>query len=248
MITENDRKLKAAQGFTIGFEFKGSKFWINPDTWSEDKDRKLYEKTGFHGGMSNKGFVVFDPEFYEIPYNGRLTIIRSDIKRIPQPLGLTDYSNLFSFMRPGYILDLRHWDVSRVTSFKEMFRSDRELLGIDISGWDMSNATSIDYMFSDCSKLRNISMINCKLPNGTIEGLFNDCRELSIIRINENSRNIGIESVTNFEGCFALFSRFNINGSKMDNIDAGILYDAIIEDNEMRNKKQNSTGKMNAWI
>jgi len=43
--------------------------------------------------------------------------------------------------------NISHWDVSRVTNMKELFRF-KPGFNDDISAWDTSNVTDMEYMFS----------------------------------------------------------------------------------------------------
>ena len=66
----------------------------------------------------------FDPNYFYEDEQGRL-IFKKDAPegKVPQPIGYTDYSSMFSSCSSGKSYDISKWDISNVTNMECMFLS-----------------------------------------------------------------------------------------------------------------------------
>ena len=81
-------------------------------------------------------------------------------------------------------IDISYWDVSNVTSMRNMFFMCSELKSVgDISEWDVSNVTNMSCMFFGCKKLESVGDISSwDVSNVTdMSFMFYDCKELESV-------------------------------------------------------------------
>lgn len=87
------------------------------------------------------------------------------------PASLTNMSGMFQGL-PFFNQDIGHWDVSNVTSMRNMFRAvmgNVVVFNQDISGWDVSNVTDMNQMFYG-NKLFNQDISGWDVSNVTDMG------------------------------------------------------------------------------
>ena len=129
MITEQKRILRKSQGYDLGFEYNGKIYWLNTDTWDEDKEAMLFKKIGlrsFREGTGNKNLVIYDPEYFEATED-YLYYKNNQQDSIPQPIN--------------------------ISSAYKMFHTCTNLTSLDLSNWDVSNVRDMNYMFYNCKNL-----------------------------------------------------------------------------------------------
>ena len=68
-------------------------------------------------------------------------------------------------------LDVRKWNVSKVTTLKNAFLGCKELEVLDVSLWDVSSLTTAHSAFKNCGKLKVIDVGNWNVP--LLTNLFN---------------------------------------------------------------------------
>lgn len=153
-------------------------------------------------------FVQYDPKFFavvQIPDKQKLGLkcIKCSGK-IPQPVGLTDYSYMFSGSSIQTI-DMTGWDFSKVTSmaaffmnckkldrvkcgalnfsqcvyFNKMFYNCDDLVKIDVDDWVLDEVSDCNFMFAECNKLKQIDFAHwntTKLDECT--AMFENCISL----------------------------------------------------------------------
>lgn len=102
----------------------------------------------------------------------------------------------------GDVLDLRKWDVSKCTTFVQLF-APTKFKAIDITGWSAPNLTgssAIEYMFSNCSELKEIKGLETfNMPQ--ITGwwrVFSGCTALETL----NFTNRDFSKITSFIDAF----------------------------------------------
>ena len=106
-------------------------------------------------------------------------------------------------------IDISDWDVSNVTSMRNMFFMCTELKSVgDISYWDVSNVTSMRNMFSWCKKLKSVENISkWDVSNVAImSNMFYDCEELEFIG---DTSKWNVSSVTDMTHMFNTCKKFN---------------------------------------
>lgn len=73
---------------------------------------------------------------------------------------------LFKFKSDWGVMDnLDTIDVSKITSFNKLFKSNSYLNKLDLSSWNTSNVTNVAEMFSGCTGLNTIDISNWDLSN-----------------------------------------------------------------------------------
>ena len=106
-----------------------------------------------------------NPDFYELRTKGG-----------------TDYRALFyhyAYAGGSYLLDLSHWDTSKVKDMAYMFYYNNTLKSVNFSGWDTSNLTNTQYMFHYCSNLTELDMKHFNVSKVTdMTNMFNACERL----------------------------------------------------------------------
>ena len=87
-------------------------------------------------------------------------------------------------------LDVSNWDVSKVTTFSNLFASehqnggDMKLKKLDVSKWNPVSVTDMGGMFYGCGALTEIDMSNWNLPNlTTVSHMFADCYNLETVDV-----------------------------------------------------------------
>jgi surface protein len=75
-------------------------------------------------------------------------------------------------------LDLRCFDVSKVTDMSIMFQVCKKLRSVDITGWDTSKVRDFHHMFDRCSSLEEIKGVIVMSSATDYGGMFIDCPSL----------------------------------------------------------------------
>lgn len=128
-----------------------------------------------------------------------------DLSNLRTP-NVTSMSNMFSYCSSLYqSLDLRHFNVGKVTTFEAMFRDCFFLTEINLTGWqppNKLNTGAMNSMFSNCRSVKHIyGLINFNISNCTSLGsTFYNCYSLESL---ENLSNWDTSNITSF---YALFS------------------------------------------
>ena len=93
----------------------------------------------------------FDPNYFYEDEQGRLFFKKDAPEgKVPQPIGYTDYSNMFSMYNSGKSYDISEWNVTNVTNMSLMFDSCEVASFGDLSNWNVSNVTNMHAMFRYC--------------------------------------------------------------------------------------------------
>ena len=171
-------------------------------------------KKGFNlncfGKLNNENeFFVYIKEICE-KNNGTFEIILRETKTIKNMdyMFIHSYCNIIS-------IDFERWDVSNVTSMKNMFRRCNNIKGI--SNWNTSNVTNMSYMFSECDNIPDISKWD---TSKVLDMSYMFCRCDNIPDIS----NWDTSNVKNMEGLFyysiSLSSLPNISKWNVNNVES----------------------------
>lgn len=246
MITQEERIIKESQGYDIGFEKDGKKYWINSNTWNEEKEKKLFEETGlrvFRESKGDKNLVFYDPEYFEVQLGTLLCYIGSREKDIPQPINMSSTYCMFSWCSLNS-LDLSNWDVSSVKDMRSMFSKCSSLQSLNLANWDASAVREMGYMFYDCSSLQSLNLANWGI-NGvrSMNFMFYECSSLQ--SLNLAGWKIGKTVYTKylFSGCSSLHLKYG----PMSNRD--LLKKIIADSNKQQriDKKQQKIDKISLF-
>lgn len=184
MITEQERIVRRSQGYDIGFEYNGKRYWINSYAWNGEKEERLFQETGlrtFRETIGEKNLVLYDPQYFNIHLNCNVPYLHfhSRIeKNIPQPINM---SSAFGMFYNSHVseLDLSDWDMSNVTYYLETFAHCASLTRLNLAGWDVHNVSNINNMFYGCKSLRHLDLAGWDIELSTrAQAVFVDCRIL----------------------------------------------------------------------
>lgn len=185
MITEEERIIRRSQGYDIGFERNGKKYWVNSKTWNKEKKDKLFRETGlrtFYEGDKNP--VFYDPKYFEYLPSPSITgtylhYIGIMETQIPQPINMKVAYEMFRGCKHLEHLDLSDWDMSNITSTQNMFSGCSFLKVLNLTGWELKEIHSTYHMFKDCSRLTELNLTNFKINNNFFLGtIFDGCDSL----------------------------------------------------------------------
>ena len=116
---------------------------------------------------------------------------------------------------PEFILNIENWDVSSVTSMRNLFVNCSQIKSLDLSTWNTSNVENMEGMFKGCNNLIEIKGIDIFDTSkvSTMMNMFVNCSSIEIIDLSTfNTSNItSIERM--FSGCTSLKS---VNVSNFD--------------------------------
>ena len=80
------------------------------------------------------------------------------------------------------ISSANNWDVSKVTTFSNLFRYCTGLTSVDLSNWKTDSATTLANMFNDCINLTTVNIKNWNVSNvTTISSMFDTCKKLQTL-------------------------------------------------------------------
>lgn len=155
MITEQERIIRESQGYDLGFEYNGKKYWLNTNDWSEDKEERFRQETGlctFREIRGNKNLVIYDPGYFEV-VEKRLHYKGIQEENIPQPINMSSCYEMFHNCEELISLDLSDWDVSKVVDTVAMFFGCAKLDALNLGDWKVSDGRFPAFMFFGCKNL-----------------------------------------------------------------------------------------------
>ena len=172
MITEQERIIRKSQGYDLGFEHNGKKYWLNTNNWNDEKEKRLFQETGlktFREYCEDENLVLYNPEFfkvanktthiYHLHYKGKY------VSSIPQPINMSSCYRLFYECSYLPLLDLNDWDVSKIKDMQEMFRGCINLQSLNLNNWNVSNVKNMSDMFANCESLTSIDLSGWNVSN-----------------------------------------------------------------------------------
>lgn len=164
MITEEERVIRKSQGYDIGFAYEEKKYWVNSNTWNEEKAKRLYQETGllsFKEERGNKKLVLYDPEYFEVWYAWRcprLVIKDLEIIKVPQPINMSSAYFMFGQASALEYLDLSNWNFSDIVDMNNMFSECEFLSEISLGVCQGMRERDMQHMFEGDSLLQNIQL------------------------------------------------------------------------------------------
>lgn len=206
MITQQERIIRESQGYDIGFEHNGKKYWINSSTWNAEKKEKLFQETGLRSFKECYGkheLVIYNPQYFRVIGNC-LHYCGCVEDHIPQPINMSSAFRLFYDCRVE-TLDLSDWDMSNVLDVEHAFQNSRSLLSINLNNWDTTNLLDAAYMFAGCFSLKSIDLSNWNVQSlKYMDYMFYDCTNLSSLKLTNWKIKDEISIFSMFETCYAL--------------------------------------------
>lgn len=91
------------------------------------------------------------------------------------------------------------WDMSNVTSTREMFHWCDKLTNIDMNGWNMLNVKSMVSMFQYCGSLRSCNVPSWNAKPRNIKSMFSSCSSIEEIDIS----GIDLSDITSLDTVFS---------------------------------------------
>ena len=127
----------------------------------------------------------------------------SQIKSFYRILG--GWGNTLTGASKAKIIDVSHFDTSKVTNMYTMFCSCSSVKKLDVSNFDTKNVALMDYMFCGCRSLTSLDVSNFDTSKvATMYAMFNGCRSLTSLDVS----NFDTSKVTYmnymFSGCTSL--------------------------------------------
>lgn len=136
---------------------------------------------------------------------------------------VTNMQNMFCYclQLPG-ILDLRHFNVVKVTTFNSMFYECDQLLEINLTGWNPAALTGagLNSMFYNCLSVKHIYGIeNFNIQNCTqLSQVFYNCRNLQNLNLsNWNTNNVTTIAAL-FSQCFSIQDLSFVSNWRFNNL------------------------------
>ena len=184
MITKEQQLVLNSKGYDLVFEWKGKLHAFKSESlaiWDEKKKAKFRQETGLDFAFIRKEWVFFNPEQFEAS-NQNLQYISKE-KKPDQPINCTKYYHMF-FDYDGELLDLSHWDVSKITEFDYMFYGCKNLKSLDLTGWDTSSCSLFHNMFSYCKSLRSLELSSWDVSKcEDFSSMFCNCCSLEFLDV-----------------------------------------------------------------
>lgn len=128
--------------------------------------------------------------------------VETDDDYLVMPLNIT---RLFQSCYQLENIDTSNWDMRYVENASYMFVDCQSLQFVEgIENWSMQNCKTTAFMFSDCISLEEINLRNWSNGATSVNGMFNNCSNLTDIKIGPGT----FQNVTNvnklFYNCSAL--------------------------------------------
>lgn len=160
MITDQERIIRKSQGYDIGFEQNGKKYWINSNEWNEKKEEKLSQETGLKSFREQPGnrLVLYNPSYFEVCEMINCTYLHyigEEEQDIPQPVNMSSCYEMFLDCELSR-LDLSNWDVSNVVNMVEMFGHCANLKYLNLCNWNLKSSVNAYYAFAGCFEFLRI--------------------------------------------------------------------------------------------
>lgn len=217
MITEQERIVRRSQGYDIGFEYNGKKYWINSSDWNVEKEERLFQETGlrtFREETGNNNLVLYDPEYFGI-YNGLFSCLAytgRNEKSISQPINMSSGYRMFARFNKCKSLCLDDWDMSAVVDITEMFSDCTNLQSISLNNWDVKNITNMESVFEYSRSLQQIDLSSWRTSEiMSIYNMFNYCTGLQSLNLSDWDITDEIDMRSAFRQCK------NLQSLRLDN-------------------------------
>lgn len=127
---------------------------------------------------------------------------------------VTSVRQMFYYCVSLTSLDLSNWDMSAVTDMYQMFYCCYSLVNLDVSTWNTSSVTNMSGVFFQCRSLASLNVSNWNTSSVvTMESMFSSCNVLTSLDVS----NWNISAVTNISSVFSsCYSLTNLDVSRWD--------------------------------
>lgn len=221
VITEQERVIRQSQGYDIGFEQNGKKYWINSSSWNEEKNERFFQETGlkaFKEGTANKNLVIYNPEYFEVWESEQGELLLSytgDLEqKIPQPINMSSADSMFRCCSGLRTLDLNDWDMSNVIDVGGMFSGCINLTQLHISDWDVQKITRAFNLFAGCESLKTLYISKWRVEKLINVGyMFDNCQKLEDLKLPDFKVKLKSSLDTMFSGCEKLYEKYSTQNS-----------------------------------
>ena len=139
---------------------------------------------------------------------------------VNNPKGNTSCYKMFNKCYDIKVLDVSHFDTSKVSNMSHMFTECRNIKVLDVSHFDTSNVTSMEYMFGCCESLTKLDVSNFDTSNvTTMCGMFYFCLFLTELDVSNFDTSNVVDTSLMF-GCHRLtgLDVSNFDTSKVTNM------------------------------
>ena len=109
-------------------------------------------------------------------------------------------------MKLTTIGDVRNWDLSEVTTMRQMFQFCTSLKNLNTITWKTGACTDMVFMFCKCTSLEELNVSNWDVSNVTsMYGMFHECNNLTTIGDTTNWKTGSCTDMSYmFDNCFSL--------------------------------------------
>ena len=143
------------------------------------------------------GITNMDSAFYNCSSLTTLPNVPSTIENL--------YATFYGCKALTNISSANNWDVSKVTTFSNLFRYCTGLTSVDLSNWKTDSAKSLSNMFNDCINLTTVNIKNWNVSNvTTISSMFDTCKNLQTLDLSGWDVSKVVNMQRTFFGCIKL--------------------------------------------
>ena len=182
-------------------------------------DYLYFSKGTFH--PTEIRFNIYDNKGYD--YYSEIRFLKgldiSQIKSFYRILG--GWGNTITGASKAKIIDVSHFDTSKVTNMNTMFCSCSSVKKLDVSNFDTSKATDMHTMFCGCASLTPLDVSNFDTSKVTnMNTMFYSCTSLTSLDLSHFNTSKVTDMHTMFCGCSSLASLdvSNFDTSKVTNM------------------------------
>ena len=110
--------------------------------------------------LLNGNEVEYDDTEFEIRKEDNISYLHyiGNGGAVNNPKGNTSCYKMFNKCYDIKVLDVSHFDTSKVSNMSHMFTECEKVQVLDVSHFDTSNVTNMEYMFSDCRRLTELDI------------------------------------------------------------------------------------------
>ena len=133
---------------------------------------------------------------------------------------VSNMSNMFYGCTALAYINFKDINASNVTDMSRMFSGCSKLIEVNLQNINAINVEDVSCMFLDCASLTDITLIDINIPNANMSSLFEGCKKLMEIEL----QNVDTSNVTDmsymFHGCTSLrnIKLYDINTSNVKNM------------------------------
>ena len=171
-IPEDRIEAMKARGYDIFVYHNNTPIFINSNSWSEEKNKQLYEKYGLRAFReeledSEKRLVIYDPQYFKIfRGNSGVKYLHCMLNggEVVLPVNCSTLGNMFRSNR-AIKIDFSGCDLSNIISMSRAFVNSEQLCEVTFGKQNFTKLENVDSTFSYCMSLESTDLAEQYLPN-----------------------------------------------------------------------------------